>query len=535
MAETRTASGVDELLSNAEWLRALAGRLLQDESQVEDLVHETWVAALKRPTQDLRNLPAWLAAVASNLSRKRLRDSGRELATQSGFELALEDDAPAPDEALDLSLARRSVVHAVLALPEPFRSTVLMTFYEGLEPREIARLTGVPDATVRTRLRRALLRLRSKLERDPQVRRAGGLAMLRITAPPRSPSPAPLSSAQPRGIPNGVGLALAGASLAALAWLAVRVPQASTSAAALADSALGLPVEERPLARGPDQEPQPTSELGPEGLDARAGAEAQHESAQDHDGPCADVEGERVRIELAELPGPALPQPSLRDRPAAAREAGVEPGGMPVRLSGTPVAGVSHRTRAIRGGFAATPKVSPPSAPASAPLAMLPQRGRGTPLRSLPAEMEGDAVEEEEQEHEKARLRDGTEADETVDAIEGSGQTPPKRPLELPTSGSSQPVPEPPPGSNEELSVPCTCEGGEGRRSSSAPEPVVWLDGRDAQRAPCPRHELLLDPELGLIELGGPSALLVRLAPGLPAVLPLALVALEREPLARAR
>ena len=54
----------------------------------------------------------------------------------------------------------REVIEAVLSLPEPYLTTVLMRFYEGLPPREIAERTKTRVGTVHRRLQRALAVLR---------------------------------------------------------------------------------------------------------------------------------------------------------------------------------------------------------------------------------------------------------------------------------------------------------------------------------------------------------------------------------------
>lgn len=67
---------------------------------------------------------------------------------------------------------QRCVSEAVLALPEPYRSVVSLRYYEDLSSAQIARRLGVPEATVRVRLMRALERLRRKLDRTFGERRA---------------------------------------------------------------------------------------------------------------------------------------------------------------------------------------------------------------------------------------------------------------------------------------------------------------------------------------------------------------------------
>ena len=60
---------------------------------------------------------------------------------------------------------QRALVDAVLALDEPYRSAVLLRYFEGLEPAEIARRRGVPAGTVRSHLSRGLAELRAALDR----------------------------------------------------------------------------------------------------------------------------------------------------------------------------------------------------------------------------------------------------------------------------------------------------------------------------------------------------------------------------------
>jgi RNA polymerase sigma-70 factor (ECF subfamily) len=58
---------------------------------------------------------------------------------------------------------QRAVVDAVLALPEPCRVAVLLRFFDELPPREIAERVGAPVETVRTRIKRGIELLRTRL------------------------------------------------------------------------------------------------------------------------------------------------------------------------------------------------------------------------------------------------------------------------------------------------------------------------------------------------------------------------------------
>ena len=59
---------------------------------------------------------------------------------------------------------------AINRLEEPLRVAVVLRYYAGLDSAEIGGALGVPSATVRTRLRRALELLQDALTTDPHLR-----------------------------------------------------------------------------------------------------------------------------------------------------------------------------------------------------------------------------------------------------------------------------------------------------------------------------------------------------------------------------
>jgi len=72
----------------------------------------------------------------------------------------------------------RVLVDLVLELDEPYRSTVIARFVEGRSAVAIARSLGIPDSTVRARLREALSRLRAQLDAKTGERKAWAPAVL---------------------------------------------------------------------------------------------------------------------------------------------------------------------------------------------------------------------------------------------------------------------------------------------------------------------------------------------------------------------
>src|SRR5262245_58310795 len=147
----------DELLADARWVRRLAGSLVRDDAEADDLAQETWLAAARaRPSAD-RSLRPWLAQVLRNFVRMR----HRRAAVRARSVHDVPEAVSSPAELLDRLEAQRLVARLVAELAEPYRTTLLLRYYEGLEPAEIARLQHLPASTVRGRLKTALDRLRA--------------------------------------------------------------------------------------------------------------------------------------------------------------------------------------------------------------------------------------------------------------------------------------------------------------------------------------------------------------------------------------
>src|SRR5688572_16337820 len=174
-----TADGIptgEELARHARWIRRLAAGLLRDEAGAEDLVQETWLAALTRPPAEGRLRP-WLREVARNFARQHHRGKARRAAREAVARAPAEPEAP-PAFAERLEAEQR-LTRELAALEEPFRSTLMLRYYEELEPAEIAARLGLPGGTVRWRVMRALQLLRERLDRaHGGDRRAWSLALV---------------------------------------------------------------------------------------------------------------------------------------------------------------------------------------------------------------------------------------------------------------------------------------------------------------------------------------------------------------------
>jgi len=150
------------LLEHVGFLRAIALGVLRNEADADDVVQQTLATALQKPPADDSNLRGWLATVARNFARMQLRSRSRRQAREE--KVARNEGTPSTAHIAQRMEMERHVVDAIATLEEPFRTTLVLRYYDDLQPKDIAVRMGVPAATVRTRLKRGLDKLRVRLE-----------------------------------------------------------------------------------------------------------------------------------------------------------------------------------------------------------------------------------------------------------------------------------------------------------------------------------------------------------------------------------
>ncbi len=179
----------EQLMAEMGWVRQLARALVKNRDVADDVAQDAWlVATEQRPAED-RPLRPWLARVVVNLVRTRRRGEARR--EQRGAAFDADRAVPTPRELVERVELQRAVADEVLALDEPYRSTVLLHFVEGYSSADIARRLGIPDGTVRRRLKVALDQLREALRKRTDQPRRGWLAALAPFAGLPEPNPVP--------------------------------------------------------------------------------------------------------------------------------------------------------------------------------------------------------------------------------------------------------------------------------------------------------------------------------------------------------
>ena len=163
----RTQSGDLDAFNDlvARWeaeLYRFLRRHLGNREDALDLCQETMVKAYLH-IEGLREgskFKTWLYQIALNLCRDRFRSGAAKRIAQPFDEAGAEEiavisgktAASAPDRGADLRALLDEVERVLGELPEEQCTAILLREYQGLTSEEIGEITGVPAATVRTRV-----------------------------------------------------------------------------------------------------------------------------------------------------------------------------------------------------------------------------------------------------------------------------------------------------------------------------------------------------------------------------------------------
>ncbi|WBQ02287.1 RNA polymerase sigma factor [Kribbella sp. CA-293567] len=139
-------------------------------SDADDVVQEAFVKAY-RSLASFREGAAfrpWLLRIVANETRNALRSRGRRARREEWA--ALPDELFDPAEEAVAAERRGQLLAAVRELPEQYRLVVTCRYLLELDEQETATVLGWPRGTVKSRLHRALGRLRAQLP-DREVQR----------------------------------------------------------------------------------------------------------------------------------------------------------------------------------------------------------------------------------------------------------------------------------------------------------------------------------------------------------------------------
>ncbi len=155
------------LLTHQEAVFRLAYLLLGDPDDAEDVAQETFLRAWKylKRFDDTRPLRPWLLSITSNLASNRRRSAGRYVsALMRAFRY---EPAPASVEEKNVQHAESNALwKAVQTLNIADQQIVYLRYFLDMSVTETAEVLNVAEGTVKSRLSRALEKLRKVIKQD---------------------------------------------------------------------------------------------------------------------------------------------------------------------------------------------------------------------------------------------------------------------------------------------------------------------------------------------------------------------------------
>ncbi len=158
---------------------ALARWLTGNRSDAEDVVQDACVRAFRGIAGfGEGNARAWVLTIVRHTAYSWLGKNrpaalvvtdDLEAAERAEFASRPGDaESETPETALIAKADAARLEAAIKQLPPPFRETLVLRDLQGLDYREIAKVTGVPIGTVMSRLARARQRLMTMIRKDEQ-------------------------------------------------------------------------------------------------------------------------------------------------------------------------------------------------------------------------------------------------------------------------------------------------------------------------------------------------------------------------------
>ena len=163
---------IDLLRGRVDRLYSIARRILHDVDRAEDALQDALVIAW-RDLSDLRDpdrFDVWIQRTLANVCIDHARRDRRRYAR---LEVLTIQDRAAPDELRGV-VDRDVVDRAFRRLKPEERAVLVLRYFLGYEPADIAEVLGVPGGTIRSRLHHAHRAVRAAIEADARAAAVGG-------------------------------------------------------------------------------------------------------------------------------------------------------------------------------------------------------------------------------------------------------------------------------------------------------------------------------------------------------------------------
>ncbi len=150
---------------HSAWLLLRLRRRTADEDLAAEALHDAFVAVWRSPRsfRGEGDVGAWLWGIAIRQLVSRLRKRAQPVPVESRLLSALSPTVRSAEDELLVAVEHGSVGDALRSLSPELRQVLQATVIDGLSTRESAHLLGIPQGTVKSRVRIAKSKLREQL------------------------------------------------------------------------------------------------------------------------------------------------------------------------------------------------------------------------------------------------------------------------------------------------------------------------------------------------------------------------------------
>ncbi len=165
------------VLTHQQQIYNIVFRMLNNTQEAEDLTQEVFVTVFKS-IESFRGdskLSTWLYRIAVNHCKNRFKYLSRRAynATRSlddvqereKSDVPLHGEVSRPDKVLEGRRLEATIQREIANLDEDHRALIVLRDIQGLSYDEIGTITGLPAGTVKSRLHRARMALKDRLEK----------------------------------------------------------------------------------------------------------------------------------------------------------------------------------------------------------------------------------------------------------------------------------------------------------------------------------------------------------------------------------
>jgi RNA polymerase sigma-70 factor (ECF subfamily) len=149
-------------------LFAVCLRILSNRDESEDVLQEVYLTIWRKADRfdaGRASTMTWISTIARNRAIDRLRARGPLAYAEPVDELEIEDRAPRAEALLEAAQDRAALAACLSELDERTQRVIRTAFFEGVTYEALALQMDTPLGTVKSWIRRGLLKLKGCLER----------------------------------------------------------------------------------------------------------------------------------------------------------------------------------------------------------------------------------------------------------------------------------------------------------------------------------------------------------------------------------